>query len=254
MPSISRLSIAPIKGLALMHPTSVELTDEDVVEDRLFFVVDSNGRLCDGKLIGELVSIEPWTDATGSSLRLTLPTGETVAATVKEGASTRTKFLDRTLLGHEVEGPWAELLSDFTGVRLRLIRRDRGSPRLNNHAASMASDGSVRRLARELGVTNVDLRRFRHLIDLEGAGEHEEDTWIGRRIALGETVLRVGGRIPRCAVPTHHPVSGVRDLDVLRAIRSYRGLRDGRKLDFGVHADVETAGRIAIGDVVHVLE
>jgi hypothetical protein len=33
-------------------------------------------------------------------------------------------------------------------------------------------------------------------------------------------------------------------------IRQYRGLRDGRKLDFGVYADVVRPGRISVGDAV----
>jgi uncharacterized protein YcbX len=91
------------------------------------------------------------------------------------------------------------------------------------------------------------------LIDLEGAKAHEEDTWVGCRIALGETILRVTKPDARCAITTQDPDTGERDLDTLRTIISYRGLREGKHADFGVLADVERPGRIQVGDEVTVL-
>ena len=92
------------------------------------------------------------------------------------------------------------------------------------------------------------------LIDLEGASPHEEDEWVGRRIALGETILRVTKPDARCAITTQDPDSGIRDLDTLRSIIAYRGLRDGEHADFGVLADVDRPGRIRLGDEVSVLD
>ena len=100
----------------------------------------------------------------------------------------------------------------------------------------------------------MDARRFRMLIDLEGAEPHEEDTWIGRRIALGESILRVIEPDARCAITTQDPDTGTRDLDTLRTLIAYRGLRDGKYADFGVLADVEQPGRIRLGDAVTVLD
>ena len=85
------------------------------------------------------------------------------------------------------------------------------------------------------------------LFDLDGCDEHEEDTWDGRRLRVGEAVLRVGGPVPRCAVTTRDPDSGERDLDTLRLIKGYRGVRDGEAIDFGVYAAVEQPGQRARG-------
>jgi hypothetical protein len=116
------------------------------------------------------------------------------------------------------------------------------------------SDGSLRELAKHAGVDSVDGRRFRMLINLEGADPHEEDAWIGKRIALGDAVLRVRKPDARCAITTQDPDTGMRDLDTLRAIISYRGLREGKHADFGVLADVVTPGRIRVDDEVTVLD
>jgi uncharacterized protein YcbX len=82
---------------------------------------------------------------------------------------------------------------------------------------------------------------------------HEEDTWIGRRIAIGDAVLAITRPDARCAITTQDPDTGVRDLDTLRTIISYRGLRDGKNADFGVLGDVAQPGTIRLGDDVTVL-
>jgi uncharacterized protein YcbX len=109
-------------------------------------------------------------------------------------------------------------------------------------------------LAKHAGLDAVDGRRFRMLINLEGAEPHEEDGWVGRRIALGDAILRVTKPDARCAITTQDPDTGSRDLDTLRSIISYRGLREGKHADFGVLADVVTPGRIRVGDGVTLLD
>jgi hypothetical protein len=66
--------------------------------------------------------------------------------------------------------------------------------------------------------------------------------------------VRVGGPVPRCATTTRDPTTGIRDLDTLHAIKSYRGLRDGRKLDFGVYGEVERPGRVRVGDPAQLVK
>ena len=58
----------------------------------------------------------------------------------------------------------------------------------------------------------------------------------------------------RCAMTTHDPDTGEPDLDTLRTIISYRGLREGKNADFGVLADVEEPGRVRLGDEVVPLD
>ena len=48
-------------------------------------------------------------------------------------------------------------------------------------------------------------------------------------------------------------MSGERDLDTLGLIRSYRGVRDGEAIDFGVYAQVIEPGRVRVGDPVELL-
>jgi len=45
---VTRVSIAPVKSLGLIHPESVELTPSGVVGDRRFWMVTDEGRLVNG--------------------------------------------------------------------------------------------------------------------------------------------------------------------------------------------------------------
>lgn len=139
-------------------------------------------------------------------------------------------------------------------MSVHLVRCDRpGGTRIAN-AVSVISDGSLHELARRLDRPFIDGRRFRMLIELDGAAAHEEDGWIGGRIGIGDSVLAITQPDARCAITTHDPDTGARDVDTLRGIIGYRGLRDGRKADFGVLGEVATPGRIRVGDEVVVLK
>jgi len=251
VPTVARFSIAPVKSLALEHPGEVFLTESGVAEDRRFYLIAENGRLVDRLIAGRLVQVRAHTDPDGGTLRLTFPDGRVIEDEVRTGTPVVTKMYARTVHGEVVEGKWAEALEPFAGRSVRLVRTSVGGTR-EHHPATIVGDGSLDLLASHLGTGRVDARRFRMLIELEGAEPHVEDTWIGRRIELGEAVLHISKPVPRCAITTQDPDTGERDLDTLRTIISYRGLRDGEHIDFGVWAEVERPGSIRLGDRVAV--
>jgi uncharacterized protein len=254
VPTVARFSISPVRSLGLQHPDEIDVTEVGVVEDRRFFLTDDTNRLIDRLIVGPLVRIETRTDPGATTLWMRLPDGAVIEDEVRLGDAVETPIHGRTGVGRVVIGPWANALSAFTGKSIRVIRCDRPGGTRRGNPTSIISDGSLRELARHVGVPEVDGRRFRMLIDLEGAEPHEEDTWIGRRIALGDAVLRVTKPDARCAITTQHPETGMRDLDTLRTLIAYRGLREGKHADFGVLADVEQPGRIRVGDAVTVLD
>jgi uncharacterized protein YcbX len=248
------LSIAPVRSLGLQHPSEVDITEVGVVEDRRFFLVDLQHRLIDRIIVGRLVQVESRTDPGATWLWLRLPDGTVIEGDVELGEPVETPIYGRTAVGRVVVGPWAAALESIAGRPVRLIRCDRPGGTRRGNPASIISDGSLHELARHVGVDRVDGRRFRMLIDLDGAEPREEDSWIGRRIALGDAILRVTKPDARCAITTQDPDTGVRDLDTLRAIIGYRGLREGKHADLGVLADVVQPGRVRLGDEVSLLD
>ena len=263
MPRVARLSIAPVRALGLQHPASIDLVDGGVLEDRRFYLIDGHGRLVDRLLAGELVQVTSKTNSEATWLKLTFPDGETIEGDVELDEPVRTEVYSRLAIGHVVRGPWAAALEPFAHRQVRLVRCDMpGGTRIRpdettvRNAVSLVSDGSLGALARELGVTAVDGRRFRMLIELEGAEAHEEDTWIGGDVAIGSAVLSITKPDARCAITTQDPDTGERDLDTLRTLIRYRGFRAGdpeKKIDFGVLGEVLQPGRVSVGDEIRVL-
>ena len=140
--------------------------------------------------MGELVQIAAHTDPEASMLRLTFPDGQIVEDEVEVGDHIETPIHGRTGVGHVVIGPWAEALSAFCGREITLVRCERpGGTRRAIRPASCPTGRSPSSPGRR-GLDGVDARRFRMLIELEGATPHEEDTWIGHRVEIGGAVVR----------------------------------------------------------------
>jgi uncharacterized protein YcbX len=257
MTTAVRFSIAPVRSLGLQHPDHIDLTATGVLEDRRFYLIDEAGHLVDRIVVGRLVQVAAETDQAGEFLRLTFPDGAVVEDAVRLGEPVETALHGRTAIGHVVIGPWAAALEAVAGRPVRVVRTDRPGGTRRGNPTSLVSQASVRELARHAGLEAVDARRFRMLIELDGAVSHEEDEWVGRRIALGSAILRVTARDARCAITTQDPDSGARDLDTLRTIIGYRGLmpdeKGAPKAMFGVLADVEQPGLVRLGDEVTVL-
>jgi len=254
---VSRLSIAPVRSLGLAHPDSIELTETGVLEDRRFYLIDDNGRLVDRLIAPALVQVQSWTNPEATQLRLALPDGRMIGGEVELRDGVETDIHTRITAGHVVAGPWAPALERFAGRPVRVVRCDlaggtRRKDGVPRNSISLVSDGSLRRLAAEFGLPAVDARRFRMLIEVDGAREHEEDQWIGGEVAIGSAVLAITKPDARCAITTQDPDTGVRDLDTLRTLIRYRGLYEDRKAIFGVLGEVAVPGRIAVGDEVAV--
>ena len=254
MKTVARISLSPVKGFRLAHPDEVELGPRGVAENRRFFLVGVDGQRLRSSLTPWPVNVRAHYDPERERLRLLFPDGSEVegdATGLGAPIHSRSGTLEQT--GRVVEGPWEESLSELAGHPVRLVRDDVDGSGLTE-PVTLVSDGSLTRLAKEAGRPEIDSRRFRMLFDLAGCAEHEEDTWDGRLLSIGEAVVRVRGPVDRCAVTTRDPDTGERDLDTLRLIRNYRGQRaaDGAIL-FGVYGQVVEGGRVRVGDAVEPL-
>ena len=245
---VSRLAIAPVKGLALVHPEEVVLRRDGVATDRRFYLVDPDGRLVNNKTCGELMQVCPDVSADAGTLTLRFPNGE-VSGEVALGTAIETSFYGRPVTGRLVDGPWSEAISHHAGRSLRLVRTDEPGAAIDRvHVVSVTSDGSLRALARHAGVDSVDGRRFRMTIEIDGCDEHEEDGWIGGEVEIGGARIRVTGPVGRCAVTTRNPDTGASDLDTLGTLASYRTLKESKAFGCGVCGDVLVEGSVRVGD------
>jgi hypothetical protein len=141
------------------------------------------------------------------------------------------------------------------GERVRLVEPgDGAADRGRGGAATLLGTASLAALAAVLGREQVDERRFRMNIGIDGLEAHAEDGWLGRRVAVGAAVVVPRGNVGRCVVTTQSPETGRTDLATLRALAAYRGtVETTEPLPFGVHAAVVEPGRVRVGDLVETL-
>jgi uncharacterized protein YcbX len=252
--TVSRVSLAPVKGLAQHHPDEIVIERTGVPGNRQFLMLDERNRLFSGIRHGRMVTIAAEYTRDPDRLSLRFPDGTVVEDEVRLGAAEVVNLWDTQRPSHAVEGPFSGALSEFVGKPLRLFRVDEEGGGWDDHVVSMLSEASLEELGRQSGHEGpVDGRRFRMLVTLAGVGPHEEDGWIGRRVRLGDAVVTVAATCARCATTTQNPENGARDFDTLRLIPAYRGFADGKRVEFGVYADVEEPGRVRVGDPVEPL-
>jgi hypothetical protein len=107
---------------------------------------------------------------------------------------------------------------------------------------------SVAALERSIG-RKVHPLRFRGNVYLEGLPAWSETELLNRPLQIGSARLEVVKTIHRCAATEVDPETAARDLDVPDALYRLTG-----EEDCGIYAEVTTAGRIAPGDRLTLLD
>ncbi len=251
MPTVARFNVTPMKGTALQHPGRIRLERSGVPGNRNFFLVDPAGKRISATRFGALIPVRADHDERSDRLTLVFPDGRTVDGPATPGPERLvTDMWGRDVACHVVGGEFATALSDYLDEPVRLVRCDRDGDGNDMQAITIVSLESVEELARHGDHDGpVDAGRFRMTIELEGCDPHEEDTWEGTDVRLGDAVLSVGEPVPRCGVTTRSPVTGQKDFESLKAIAAYRErIDDG--LPFGVYATVREPGAVAVGDPI----
>jgi hypothetical protein len=114
------------------------------------------------------------------------------------------------------------------------------SPVLIVNLATVAAFGVEARM-------QVDHRRFRANLYIDGVAPEEELAWIGRRVAVGGAELEVVSRCERCVVITKDPDTTATTPELLRVLTQTRETR------MGVYCRVIRPGRVASGDHVYLV-
>ena len=238
--AVTRLAIAPVKGLRVAAADELDIGPTGPLGDRAFLVVDEANELLLSTRTPELLQVAArWHDGT---LTLSFPDGSEVAAAPEPGArATTANYEGRRISGRLVDGELAAALSAHLERAVRLLARDPQDRGADDAPVTLMSEASLE----AVGVP--DPRRFRMTITIDGVDAWEEHGWGGRELAAGDAVLRVTEPVPRCAVTTRDPDSGRRDAPTLKRLAELRGKRD---VTFGVWCEVVAPGRVRVGDQV----
>jgi len=247
---IERIGFTPVKSCRHTARDEVTLTAAGPIGDRVFCLVDRARRRVLRTVENPLLlqTVAAWDEEVlsveldGRTLTGTpVPTGETIGV----------DYWGRTAEVQPVTGPWAAAFSEYLGYDVLLGRAGRPGEVVYGASVSLVGTDTMRGLSDRLGAA-VDSARFRStfLVDTGGAEPHAEDAWVGHRLALGGAMVEVRQTIPRCAVVDSDPVSGVRDVPVLKTLGGYR--HRGEDIFAGVDAVVVRPGVVRTGDRVEL--
>ena len=254
MPVIKSIHISPVKSLALVSADAVRVGMRGIAEDRRFIVRSADGAMVTQRQIGKLALVSADYCADSDTLTLDFPDGSSVSGVPELGDRVETKVFRRMVSGNLAVGAWTDALSEFCGADLTLVKSDDAGDYFDSFPISLLSQASIEYLGgMAQSDSELDYRRFRPNLLLDGCGAHEEDTWLRKELAIGDEFrLRVEMLDPRCAITTLNPDTGERDIDTPRLIMRYRRDVNRNAACFGVYCAVTAPGVVSVGDEVRV--
>ena len=115
MVTIEAIHVAPVKSLAVPGQAQARVSEDGIVGDRRFFVIDAAGRLVTQRQIGALVQVQASYTQDSEMLTLRFPDGTELVGEPLIGEAVRTQIWGRVIAGRAIEGGWSEALSEFCG-------------------------------------------------------------------------------------------------------------------------------------------
>ena len=114
-------------------------------------------------------------------------------------------------------------------------------------AVSLLNLSSLAALESAVG-REVDAERFRMNFLFEGAEPWVENDWVGKRVRIGNCVMKITKPTGRCKATHVNPETAEADLSVMEALKDNFG-----HTNLGVYAEVIDGGPIRTGDEIEVL-
>jgi uncharacterized protein YcbX len=146
----------------------------------------------------------------------------------------------------EMETLGSALIAKLEAESARPLQlRDLSGANFDDEPVLVINLASIASFALEAGM-EIDHRRFRANLYLEGIEPGEEIGWVGRRIRAGEAELEVVSRCVRCVVITKDPDTTAAAPELLDL------LVERHDKCMGVYCQVVKPGRVAVGDFVGV--
>ena len=151
------------------------------------------------------------------------------------------------------EGEWVvgdpaldAALSDRMDLSVRVLPEG-AVPHQDMGSVSLVGTATLAWCAGRWGI-DADPRRLRGNLLVRTEEPFVEESWVGSRLEIGDVVLDVVERVPRCRM------LDIAQYGVAGRVRWLQPLAAERDLQLGVYADVARPGRLAVGDAVRVLE
>jgi len=231
----------PIKGIGSEAVDAVELTpDAGVVGDRAWALLNAAAddtddwqprrnflQVASGPQLAQIGAV-----TTGSSVLLTHPDRAPLSLDPAAAADA---------LGNWIGDLWPD---DRPGPARLVKAPEQGMTDVPYPSVSIGNLSSLRALSQRAGM-EIDMRRFRINLWLDGLAPWEELDLLAKPMRIGEVSLTPEGPIERCRAPDANPASGSRDIGMLRVLEEGWNTRD-----FGIYMRVATPGTVRLNDTL----
>jgi MOSC domain-containing protein len=234
--SVASLHRWPVKSLAGENADGLNLDPRGIAGDRAHALYDVHKGRPRRLTAREAPGMLRWHAAYDGVPGNALATDDVPLPTITAPDGTRFGWDDPDLPG---------ALSDDLGREVTL-RRDLTLMQDLGNSILVTTQATLDRIATELG-RDLDLRRFRTNIHVVlDAAAYAEESWEGRKLAVGDVELHLLHPCERCVIPTRDPDTTAKDPNILRWLtREHQGL-------FGINARPRGDGTIAVGDQVEL--
>lgn len=257
----------PVKSMMGEELNAAEVTKAGLLGDRAYALVDiSEGKVASAKnprkwpqLFDFRASLAeaPRVGAKVPPVRITLPDGAIVNGEQPDVHQILSKVLQREVKLSAVAGvPMAtaeEYWPDIDGLDYRDTVTEFGLPESTYFDCAfvhLLTTATLDRLRMLYPQGRFEVRRFRPNIVVETADAEKdfvENAWIGRVLAIGESVrLSITGPCPRCVMTTLAQGDLPMDAGILRTAAQHN------RANVGVYASVLQGGRLCRGDSVRL--
>ena len=255
----------PVKSMMGEELNSSYVTERGLLGDRSYALVDhETGKVASaknprkwGKLFDFRATFVQQPQSIGQipDVRIALPDGtfifsdQDIDYVLSSVLGRRVRFMRPNLEKPGYEEYWP----DIEGLAHREKVTDEAMPPqtfFDLGVIHLLTTSTINRLREHYPEGRFEVRRFRPNIVLESAaGEKDfiENSWVGKRLTIGEEVrLRITGLCPRCVMTTLPQGDLPRDLGILRTAAKYN------QVNVGVYASVRQSGTIRRGDQVRL--
>jgi len=268
---VETIAIYPVKGCRRVEVDEAVVQPWGLAADRRWVVVDARTDVAITlRDTTRLTQVRPVPAGDGLVLRTPTQPDLAVAAPV-DGPLRPVRVASFTGPAREADAAAHEWLSQALARDVRLVwlddptrrpvdpRYSRPTDRVNYadgfpvslaNAASLAALNDLV-LEADPGHEPVPMTRFRANVVMSGAPAWIEDQWIGRRLRIGDAVLRAVKPNDRCVVTTIDAETGEKGLEPLRTLGRHRNV--DQELLFATYLIPDTPGTIAVGDPITVL-
>jgi uncharacterized protein len=256
----------PVKSMLGEELNSSFVTERGLIGDRTYAIVDKKtGKVASAKnptKWGKLFDFrsvfidQPQVVENIPPVRVTFPDGTHILSDQDNIDNNLSNVLrqDVRLMKASLEKPiYEEYWPDIDGLAQREKVTDEAMPSqtfFDIAVIHLLTTSTINRMRELYPEGRFEVRRFRPNVVIEStAGEKDfiENTWIGKKVTIGEdVVLKITGPCTRCVMTTLPQGDLPRDLGILRTTARYN------QVHAGVYASVHKGGSIRRGHLVRI--